>query len=121
MRTPVDLAKSHNSAILPSVDHKLNSTNSPLKPANYSQTFKMLPRIVLPTARVASRTAFLRATVPARRGVHIENGVYNNFPFNYKNRAAFTAGYFGVMTTLFTLPFVAVGYQLSKKSGGSPA
>ncbi|KLO10337.1 hypothetical protein SCHPADRAFT_942932 [Schizopora paradoxa] len=81
----------------------------------------MLYRAALPSARVASRAAFARATIPARRGIHIENEVYNNTPFNYKNKRAFTAGYFGLMSTLFTIPFVAVGYQLSKKSGGAPA
>ena len=37
----------------------------------------MLYRAVLPSARVASRAAFSRATMPVRRGIHIENEVYN--------------------------------------------
>ncbi|PAV20152.1 cytochrome c oxidase subunit VIIc [Pyrrhoderma noxium] len=70
---------------------------------------------VLP--RVAAPSMISRAGMLARRqirGIHIENSVGHNTPFVYTNKRAFTAGYVGLLSTLFAVPFVAVRYQLWK-------
>jgi len=77
----------------------------------------LLARSALPSLSLLAR----HAGAAQRRGVHFENSLYHNTPFSYENKKAFTAGYFGVMATLFSIPFVAVGYHLKKFNQGSVA
>jgi len=75
-------------------------------------------------ARAALRPTALRAvsrpTVQAR-GAHFENTVYNNMPFDYRNKYTFAIKMGLYLGTGFGLPFFACWYQLRKSAGGAPA
>jgi len=69
----------------------------------------MLARASLrPSARLANRA------VVQRRALHVENTVYNNMPFSYRNKPAFAIKLVLFLGTGFALPFVAAWYQLRK-------
>ncbi|KAK4702623.1 cytochrome c oxidase subunit 7c, partial [Phenoliferia sp. Uapishka_3] len=66
------------------------------------------------------RTLALRAVRPSpspllRRSMHIDNVVGNNTPFSYANPKVFGAKIVVFCITGFSIPFVAVKYQLSGK------
>ncbi|EJD07287.1 uncharacterized protein FOMMEDRAFT_15990 [Fomitiporia mediterranea MF3/22] len=73
------------------------------------RTASVLPRMA-PTMTMLGRGAGMMA----RRGMHVENVVGHNTPFVYTNKRAFTIGYFGLIGTLFSAPFLVVKYQLFK-------
>ncbi|KAK9896055.1 hypothetical protein P389DRAFT_74011 [Cystobasidium minutum MCA 4210] len=55
-----------------------------------------------------------RRCLTVRRAIHIENKVYQNMPFDYRNRRAFGVKLVAFLGTGFALPFVAVWFQQSK-------
>ncbi|EJT97650.1 cytochrome c oxidase subunit VIIc [Dacryopinax primogenitus] len=68
---------------------------------------------------VASR-AVARSAVQSR-GLHVENTVYNNMPFSYKNKRVFAVKMSLFLGVGFALPFIAAAYQLKKSGGTTPA
>ncbi|KZO93294.1 hypothetical protein CALVIDRAFT_540274 [Calocera viscosa TUFC12733] len=75
-------------------------------------------------ARAAVRPIAARALArPAvqARGLHVENTVYNNMPFSYRNKTAFGVKLGLYLGTGFALPFIACWYQLRKSAGSAPA
>ncbi|KZT58797.1 hypothetical protein CALCODRAFT_516553 [Calocera cornea HHB12733] len=68
---------------------------------------------------VASR-ALARPVIQAR-GVHFENTVYNNMPFDYRNKTTFAIKLIAYLGTGFALPFIAAWYQLRKSAGAGAA
>jgi len=72
----------------------------------------MIARAALrPTTRALARPAV------QARGLHVENTVYNNMPFSYRNKAAFGVKLVLFLGTGFSLPFFAAWYQLRKSAG----
>ncbi|KAI0820861.1 hypothetical protein BC628DRAFT_1394568 [Trametes gibbosa] len=74
-----------------------------------------------PLAR-ASTASFRAARTPklARGfGLHHlkEHTAHHNMPFTYDNRRKFATRYAVSAVTLFSVPFIAAGYQLRKSSG----
>ncbi|PVF95867.1 hypothetical protein CPB86DRAFT_710324 [Serendipita vermifera] len=65
---------------------------------------------------VARQTALVARSNPQKlvlaRNVHIENTVHNNMPFSYRNKKAFAAKVAIFFATGFSIPFIAVKYQL---------
>ncbi|KAG8766621.1 hypothetical protein FRC19_002697 [Serendipita sp. 401] len=76
----------------------------------------MLARTVARQTSLAARPN-LRQIVQTR-GAHMENTVYNNMPFNYRNRKTFAVKTAIFFVAGFSIPFVAVKYQLWKAKGG---
>jgi len=72
----------------------------------------MLIRTSRPAARNIARSV-------RTRGVHIENTVHNNMPFQYRNKKAFAVKLFVFSISGFSIPFLAAAYQLSKASAAS--
>ncbi|KAF9518693.1 hypothetical protein BS47DRAFT_1289425, partial [Hydnum rufescens UP504] len=65
--------------------------------------------------------SLLLRTTPAIRSVtraqhsrllHVENTVYNNMPFQYRNKRAFAFKVVAYLGLGFSIPFVAANYQL---------
>ncbi|ODQ78954.1 hypothetical protein BABINDRAFT_37989 [Babjeviella inositovora NRRL Y-12698] len=76
-------------------------------------------RFAAAPARAAFRPVAKRSFQTSRvvRGAHFEEGVYSNLPFKVHNRKIpFAIVFFGFFGLGFSLPLVAVWWQL-KKSG----
>ncbi|KAI0665745.1 hypothetical protein C8Q78DRAFT_1083600 [Trametes maxima] len=76
-----------------------------------------------PLARTspASLRIALRRTPKQTRGFGLhhlkEHTEHHNMPFGYADKRKFGAKYAGAAVTFFSVPFIAVGYQLRKSSG----
>ncbi|KIM33448.1 hypothetical protein M408DRAFT_326162 [Serendipita vermifera MAFF 305830] len=74
---------------------------------------------------VARQTAIIARSNPQSfvkaRGVHIENTVYNNMPFDYRNKKTFALKVAAFFITGFSIPFIAAKYQLVKSGAGAGA
>ncbi|OBZ73120.1 hypothetical protein A0H81_07285 [Grifola frondosa] len=69
----------------------------------------LLGRVSQSSLRVARLP---RSSVARVRFVHAEHGVHNNFPFSYANKRSFAVKYAALASTAFSVPFIAVIYQL---------
>ncbi|KAF8332772.1 uncharacterized protein EI90DRAFT_2995067 [Cantharellus anzutake] len=72
--------------------------------------------------RATARTTMLRqspAAIKGVRGVHIENTVYNNMPFQYRNKKAFAFKTVAFLGFGFSIPILAAGYQLRKAAAAA--
>jgi len=65
-------------------------------------------------ARAPQLAARSRVFIPARNMSSHGHGEYKHMPFNYNKTGVFGAKLALYLATGFTIPFVAVAYQLSK-------
>ncbi|KAG8751702.1 hypothetical protein FRC12_012304 [Ceratobasidium sp. 428] len=70
-------------------------------------------------ARTVGRNAMVMRQTIGRRSMHVDNVIGNNTPFSYQNKAAFAMKTFLFLGAGFSIPFVAVGYQVAKAKAGA--
>ncbi|KAF9812720.1 hypothetical protein IEO21_06028 [Rhodonia placenta] len=78
-----------------------------------------LTRNTSPFVRLTSLGRVPRSPMGQLRLAHSEHTVHKHLPFDYTNKRAFAFKYTTFCVTAFSIPFIAVGWQLRKYRGAA--